>query len=354
MNNSKRNSFTQIAVRSVDEDNYRITHSINTKALDRYDTVVLPKGSDTKNFLNNSVVLWVHNGDSSTATIPIARCVSLEVNESEIVAVTEFNRNDPFAVKVFNAYKDGFLNAWSIGFIPKGYKHVDTENFEDINEKYSLSFTLEQIQEAERGWGIYLIYEWELLEYSAVPIPGNPECLTKAEETSFKRELVTRGLLDEKLVSNMDIRAILAKREEESKEKTSEETPKEDETSINKDENTAEEKPALTLETEPEKLETPSQEKPETPSQEKPETPENTEPTDDENTVDTLNAEAQERIAELEKVNAALLERLVKLEQNIKEVETNLSVNNIDNIRAIAQKKLASNPDTFFSRLLGR
>lgn len=366
MNTEKRNSFLQIAVRAVDEENYRITHSVNTKALDRYDTVVLPKGADTKHFVKNAVVLWAHNGDPKVDTLPIARNVSLEIKEDEIEVVTEFNRNDPFAVKVFNAYRDGFLSAWSIGFIPKKWKKVDEENVEDINSKYNLSLTRENIENAG-GWGVYLIYEWELLEYSAVPVPGNPEALTKAEESSFKRELVTRGLMEEKVVNSMDIRAILAKRDEEAAVEAVPEPEPEPVAPVEPEptpepeaeaavENTPEPAPEPEVEPEAEAETTPEPveetvavvEKPNESTQESAPSPEPVVSVAEEQPQRNYEAE----ITTLANENKALLERLAKLEEKFQEVQASLAVDNIDNVRALAQKKLSNNPETFFSRLL--
>ena len=247
----KRHGFLRTSIRSVDEENYRITHTINTKVLDRYGTVVLPQGVEAGHFLNNAVVLWSHNMDETTPKIPIGRCIDLDIREEEIVATTEFNKNDPLAVKVFNAYKDGFLHAWSIGFMPLKYKRFDEENREDLNQKYGLNITSEQIKDADM-WGLYLIYKWELLEYSAVPVPGNPEALNADKADAFKRELVIRGLVDEKSAENLDIREALKRDEETSEEQTEDENSEsqeeatdsntsEGETEENTEETTAEE-----------------------------------------------------------------------------------------------------------------
>jgi hypothetical protein len=300
--NKKRNGFLRTSIREVDEANLTITHTINTKALDRYSTIVLPKGADVKHFLNNAVVLWSHNMDEATPKIPIGRCVDLDIREDEIVTTTEFNKNDPLAVKVFNAYKDGFLHAWSIGFMPLKYKRYDEENMEDLNKKYGLSVTREQIDDAD-FWGVYLIYKWELLEYSAVPVPGNPEALSADGAEKYKRELVTRGLVDEKSAKEMDVREMLRRDEEEEKpeeDQTEEEAteeneePKEDKPEgeevpdSNKSEEEAEEEeeaPAeeeSTEETESEEEETPeedeeSEEETESSEEESEEAPEETE-----------------------------------------------------------------------------
>ncbi len=195
-------SYSFIRAGNIDEEKLTIEHTINTKALDRYNTIVLPKGAKVKNFLKNPVVLWCHNLDGKAIKIPISKCLELTIEDDAIKAKTQFNANDDLAVKVFNSCKDGFLNAWSIGFMPLKYKTVDEENFKDLNAKYGLKITKDDIANAG-CWGISLIYEWELYEYSVVPVPGNPEALTdKAKETEYARELVTRGLLQEKDVVN--------------------------------------------------------------------------------------------------------------------------------------------------------
>jgi outer membrane biosynthesis protein TonB len=370
-----------INVRKVDEENLRITHTVNTKTLDRYDTVVLPKGVNAEKFLKNSVVLWLHNSDETLPKIPIGRCVELDVREDEIVATTEFNRNDPLAVKVFQAYRDGFLHAWSIGFIPKGYKRVDEENMEDINKKYGLSITKEDLARAS-FWGLYLIYEWELLEYSAVPVPGNPDALSyDADKAEFTRELVTRGLVEEGEVRNINFRDLLKKKEKRAEgegaegqaaevpapaaEETPAETPAEEEAPA---ETPSEEAPAPAPAEAPAEEATPAPAEEATPAEVSPaaeapaeaETP--TESTEEapaaseapvtEAPASETDRTAQAQIAELTQRNAELSERLAQLENKLTEVEANLDVDNIDKIRAVAQKKLNSNPETFFSRLL--
>lgn len=182
-------------VRAIDKENMTITHKINTKELDRYLTFVLPLGARIKNFLKNPTVLWLHNHDNNPAKIPIAKCLKLRQEVDFIEATTQFNEKDPLAVKVFQAYEDGFLNAWSIGFMPEKYKRYSEENREDLNKAYGLDVTEEQIKDAG-FWGIFVITEWELFEYSAVPVPGNPGCLTSEEDkVEFEKQLAARGLM---------------------------------------------------------------------------------------------------------------------------------------------------------------
>ena len=59
------------------------------------------------------------------------------------------NKNDEFSVKVFNAYKDGFMNAWSIGFRPTKVDFVNAENRDFMNAKHNLSISEQDVAEAD-------------------------------------------------------------------------------------------------------------------------------------------------------------------------------------------------------------
>lgn len=192
----KRYSFLGAQIRSIDEENFTIEHVINTKVCDRYLTCVLPKGADVKSYMKNPVALWLHGQDKNHLE-PIGRCVEMNVSDAEIAVKTQFNKSDPFAVKIFQAYKDGFMNAWSIGFMPLKYERYSEETCDKLNQKYGLNITPAQIKDAG-FYGVYVIYKWELYEYSAVPVPGNPEALTDdSKKVEFKKELCIRGLVGE-------------------------------------------------------------------------------------------------------------------------------------------------------------
>src|SRR5262249_50438348 len=70
-------------------------------------------------------------------------------------------------------YEQGVLRGWSIGFVPR---------------KASLLPESEAATEGRRG---VRVEEWDLLEYSAVPIPENPGALTVA----IQKGIVHDGLL---------------------------------------------------------------------------------------------------------------------------------------------------------------
>ena len=183
---------------NIDEDLLEIKHIISTKNLDRYGTFIIPTGAKVENFLRNPKVLWYHNHDEAVEKIPIARTTKLEIENDKIIATTRFDRNNPFAVKVFNAYKDGFLSAWSIGFAPKDWIPVNAENVDELSKKYELNFTKKDLERVQKQymWGVFVIHKWELLEYSAVPVGANQDALVLTEEGM--EEMLTRGLVNDK------------------------------------------------------------------------------------------------------------------------------------------------------------
>ena len=84
-----------------------------------------------------------------------------------LVAKTKFlpEGKDETADKVFDLYDLGFLNAWSISFDPiEGGKPTPDE----IRKRTEL---------AECG---FIYRAWDLLEYSCVTVPGNPEATRQA------------------------------------------------------------------------------------------------------------------------------------------------------------------------------
>jgi HK97 family phage prohead protease len=148
----------------ISEANRTITSWITTPKADRSGDQVMPLGLANKGqYLKNPVVLWAHQRQ----TPPIGQCTSLEVQATGIIAQTKFSSTTALARDVFNLYREGTLRAWSIGFIPKSIRPKP------------------RTQDYPAG----LIYDaWELLEYSAVPVPDNPEALSLALKSGLIEE----------------------------------------------------------------------------------------------------------------------------------------------------------------------
>ena len=127
-----------------------LTVRISTSNPDRSKDVVIPSGVKLDNYLRNPVVALSHKYDE----LAIAKTESIQVTDDGIMATLRFPDKGVYSVAdtVYELYKEGFMSAWSIGFIPT------------------------EVEDIEGGGKLFK--EWELLEYSAVLVPDNPEALT--------------------------------------------------------------------------------------------------------------------------------------------------------------------------------
>lgn len=119
----------------------------STAVIDRYGDTINQDGWELKNYKDNPVILWGHNVREDRPPIGIAVKTWLDgVRKKKLMFTIKFDLQDSFAAEVYRKYKDGFLYAFSVGFMPLEWE--DNE------------FT-----------------KMELLELSAVPVPANPEAV---------------------------------------------------------------------------------------------------------------------------------------------------------------------------------
>ena len=147
-------------VKAGEGDSRSITFTISTASADRMGDTVALAGWKLENYRKNPVVLWAH--DSSSA--PVAKATKLWIEADKLKAETEFVPADNpavgrFSEGVLQLYRGGFLSATSVGFMPLQYAFT-----EDPARRYGIDF-LEQ----------------ELLEFSCVPVPANPEALIEGK-----------------------------------------------------------------------------------------------------------------------------------------------------------------------------
>ena len=131
---------------------------ISTAVVDRQLDRVMPLGARTENYLKNPVVQYGHNYRDPWATV--GRTDRLEIStdrgiEAEFTLRPAANEADPQNI-VRLLWAGGWIRAASIGFNPN-WDHATP------NEHGGLDFN-----------------EWELLEWSLVPIPANQEALRLA------------------------------------------------------------------------------------------------------------------------------------------------------------------------------
>jgi len=125
--------------------------------VDREGDSIDPEGWDLKNFEMNPQLLWGHNVREYRA--PIGKVERIwfegEGNRKRLMFQPKFDLKDPFAKELHRKVKDGFLNAFSVGFIP-----------------------------LERNGNT--ITRSELLEISLVAVPANPRARVVLREAGIK------------------------------------------------------------------------------------------------------------------------------------------------------------------------
>jgi HK97 family phage prohead protease len=152
-----------VVTREIGEEDRTVTAVISTGTVDREEEVLLPRGGSFDTYLKNPVVLWAHQYDEA----PIARTLWIKSGNKKVTAKAQFAET-PRAEEIYQLFKGGYLNAFSIGFLP-------TKSHEPKPD---------EIQKRPEWANARRIYdEWELLEFSAVPVPANPEALALAVKT---------------------------------------------------------------------------------------------------------------------------------------------------------------------------
>jgi HK97 family phage major capsid protein len=122
---------------------------VASDSLDRHGETIDMKGMNVKNYMKNPVVAWGHNYDEPA----IAKTDKLtKTKDGKLIAKMTF-ASDIYdkAKTIYNLYKGGFMKAFSIGFIPEqmdGNRYIKSE----------------------------------MIEFSAVLVPANPEALLLAQK----------------------------------------------------------------------------------------------------------------------------------------------------------------------------
>ncbi len=146
---------------------------ITTDKVDRDMEVILPGGINLTDYRSNPIVNWGHAKGLPTegeVGMPIGRNLWIKPSRDGhgLVAKTAFDTNDPFAKRVRDKVKGGFLHSWSITFIPRSFGPP----------------TREEIQRRPDWANARRIYrEVDLVEYSSVGAPANTDAVTIAKAT---------------------------------------------------------------------------------------------------------------------------------------------------------------------------
>ena len=130
-----------------------LAFTISTGSVDRERDTLDAAGWQLDAYRRSPVVLWAHD----YSALPVARALEISTTPDALIAHAEFVSRDvyPFADIVYQMLKGGFLSATSVGFRPLTYVWNE--------ERRGMDFATQ-----------------ELLEFSIVPVPANPEALIQA------------------------------------------------------------------------------------------------------------------------------------------------------------------------------
>lgn len=154
-----------VSVQPADEQpkdgGLRVHFITSTETPDRDGDTIAAAGWKLDHYRKNPVVLWAHDSHQP----PVARSLREWVENNALHSEAEFTPQDlyPFGHMVGQMYQRGFLHAVSVGFRALKYAENTTR----------------------AGWYPVDFLEQELLEYSPVPVPANPEALAQAKSAGI-------------------------------------------------------------------------------------------------------------------------------------------------------------------------
>jgi HK97 family phage prohead protease len=148
------------AVEPVDDRTLRFV--ISTGAVDRDQDQINQAGWALTHYQRNPVVLWAHQADEA----PIGKAVEVALRDDRLTAAVQFLPPDTYgaasarADAIYRLALDGYLSASSVGFRPIKWDFTDDKD-----------------RGAENWWPGIDFHEQELVEFSIVAVPANPEAL---------------------------------------------------------------------------------------------------------------------------------------------------------------------------------
>lgn len=136
------------------DDSLTLEFVISDDSVDRQNDTIAVDGWDFADYRRNPVVLFGH----SHWDPPIGKSRSVYIEGNLVKSIAEFTPQDlnPLGYMVYQLFKKGFMHAVSVGFKPSEYTYAE-------DRKYGINFIKQS-----------------LLEYSAVPVPANPNALVAA------------------------------------------------------------------------------------------------------------------------------------------------------------------------------
>ncbi len=135
------------------------------------------------NYQRNPVFLWAH--DYMGRNLPIGRS-AVEIDGKQLKAAVTFDQADDFARQVEAKYRNGYLNAVSVGWLDLA-RCKKCGNLLDAWSYWGMEYLRKKCPHCEAELtGESVDLEYDLLDISGVPVPGDPEALMEREYAALR------------------------------------------------------------------------------------------------------------------------------------------------------------------------
>jgi hypothetical protein len=167
---------------------------VSTARSDRYCDIVRPKGClpTIADYQRNPVVFFSHQSNN----LPIGTSLSIHgepgvsVTDSDVRAKCRFHLKSQVSEEVCKLVEADELRCASIGFMPILAKYIEPQGKKprDVAEAAASNGVEEpEIDEVCEflPWKAFDFLEWSLYEWSVVPVPANPDCISMRLSRGF-------------------------------------------------------------------------------------------------------------------------------------------------------------------------
>lgn len=166
---------------AIDPERRRVTHVISTGRLDRGNRMIEQAGWKLGNFKRAPRVLADH--DHSIERV-IGKAIDTKVEGDRLISTTEFDEEGIGAV-AFRLVQNGLVNTWSVGWIGTNFHRIG-----EVSDCHRCAAVKSKV-----NWGTHYV-EQELIEYSLVAVPANPDAVMGLEAAGLVSESDVRQWIE--------------------------------------------------------------------------------------------------------------------------------------------------------------
>ena len=162
---------TSASLREIDVENRTAEFIISDDTKDRHNTVLDVDGWHLDNYNKNGIVGYQHDvyGEDQANPDNVIGIGTAEIRDGKLIGIVKFEPENinPLAEKIFQKVQFGTLRATSVGFNP--LEQGECRKMEDSDTE------------------IYHYGKRDLLEFSIVNIPSNPNAVRSIEKIEAER-----------------------------------------------------------------------------------------------------------------------------------------------------------------------